>query len=721
MDKEIVQNFDINATNKKQVRLDAKIYSQDIESAVFHLSFSDNGTELNLDDSYIVTILSVFRDSGRKLLVDATIVDGEALFTFDNRLITNWDVVDSYVYLKKGIQTVDVNSFSFKVDVSKIDSVISDIKVYYIEDLEDLKAEYIKKMELINKDHQDFLDAYIDGLPNTEDLKGKAGTIDVIGIEVLEENEEPKVINSGTESSAKLTFQLPIGHQGIQGELNDLHAQTESNTSNIELKANSSDMTSLQSAMNSLQSKVEAFGITPENLVTIKSLLDAIANNASDSEVAELINSVNILTSNISLMSGGDYSPKANKTDLESLQSAVNNQSATISTKANQTDLDNLQTAVTSQGISISSKAEQSDLLITNQNVETAQTTANQAKTDAQTAMTKADEAQANSLPLTGNAVSASKLATPRKLGVSLQSSTYQNFDGATDVTNVGVSGVLPIANGGTGTSDGVINTIAYSWSADGTDGFTTVYPNLNLLNFNSGVTLGKYYGWTADTTSWLPYRAYFKKVKVTPNKQYTISANWSNTSWLNVYAFTNESDTTAVARYGSTGGFGAGSWDSNFVAGYTVSNNMTFTVPANVNYIGISYSSISTDILTLQALLNGKLKLEQGLIATPWMKSASEITINDYPKYVGFSNIIKPNKTYSDYKWLPMGLVSIDSATGLLKPAVMGIDYAQARPIGSVISNSSNSSSGYTTGTWQNIGSEVIGSTTIYYWKRTA
>ena len=88
--------------------------------------------------------------------------------------------------------------------------------------------------------------------------------------------------------------------QVMRSELNDLHAQSDSNTSNIDLKANSSDMTSLQSAMNSLQSKVEAFGITPENLVTIKSLLDAIANNATDSEVAELINSVNILTNNIS-------------------------------------------------------------------------------------------------------------------------------------------------------------------------------------------------------------------------------------------------------------------------------------------------------------------------------------------------------------------------------------------------------------------------------------
>ncbi|MCT0452205.1 hypothetical protein EFL15_12220 [Lactococcus cremoris] len=115
------------------------------------------------------------------------------------------------------------------------------------------------------------------------------------------------------------------------------------------------------------------------------------------------------------------------------------------------------------------------------------------------------------------------------------------------------------------------------------------------------------------------------------------------------------------------------------------------------------------------------RLKLEEGSIATSYMPSSSEVTINDYPKYVGFSNIIKPNKKSSDYKWLPMGLVSIDSATGSLKPAVIGIDCAQAHPVGSVVLNISNSSSGYSTGKWENIGSAVIGSTTIYYWKRTA
>ena len=237
-------------------------------------------------------------------------------------------------------------------------------------------------------------------------------------------------INNNIDDFTKLLLEkMP---QVLRSELSDLHAQTESNKSNVELKANLADMTSLQSAMTELKNEVEAFGISPENLVTIKSLLDAIARNASESEVAELINSVKGLTSNISLMSNGDYSPKANQTDLESLQHTVNDHSATISAKANQTDLDNLQAKVS------------------------------QTESEAKNAMAKATEAQANSLPLNGNAVSASKLATARKLGVNLQSSSFQDFDGTADATNIGVSGVLPIANGGNGNAYGLSTGISY-------------------------------------------------------------------------------------------------------------------------------------------------------------------------------------------------------------------------------------------------------------------
>lgn len=523
-------------------------------------------------------------------------------------------------------------------------------------------------------------------------------------------------VNSKIDDFTKLLLEsMP---QVMRSELNDLHAQSDSNTSNIDLKANLSDMTSLQSAMNSLQNKVEAFGITPENLVTIKSLLDAIANNATDSEVAELINSVNVLTSNISMMSDGDYSPKANKTDLESLQSTVNNQSATISTKANKTDLDNLQTAVTSQGIAISTKAEQSDLLITNQNVTTAQTTANQAKTDAQTAIAKAAASQANSLPLTGNAVSASKLETTRKLGVSLQASTYQNFDGTADVTNVGVSGVLPVANGGTATNDGVINTIAYANSADGADGFTTVYPNLNLLNGTKDFS-----GADWVNVSGVPDDGTFKGLIIKSK-----SSQWNGL--YKPYTVPEDGDYT-FSTYILASADGVNPAMAIRKNGIAIKNTVLSTTMFDMqrfNYVcrDLKKGDIVDGRIDKSGTATGKVsvaghKWEKKSIVTPYMPSSSEVTTADYPKYVGFSNIIKPNKTSSDYKWLPMGLVSIDSATGLLKPATIGVDYAQAHPVGSVVSNGSSTSSGYTTGTWQNIGSAVIGSATVYYWKRIA
>ena len=529
-------------------------------------------------------------------------------------------------------------------------------------------------------------------------------------------------INNNIDDFTKLLLEkMP---QVLRSELNDLHAQTDSNKSNIELKANLADMTSLQSAMTELKNEVEAFGISPENLVTIKSLLDAIASNASESEVVELINSVKVLTSNISLMSNGDYSPKANQTDLESLQHTVNDHSAAISTKANQTDLDNLQATVDKQGVAISTKAEQSELSITNKNVATAQETANKAESEAKNAMAKATEAQANSLPLNGVAVSALKLATPRKLQVNLQSSSFQYFDGTADATNIGVSGVLPIAHGGTSTSDGVINTTAYANSADGTDDFTTVYPNLNLLDGTRDFSghWDRTWGWENDGY----YKGLIVKKQTHPlaggickrftapkDGVYTFSAYVKGSgSTANIYRYVDvynhygvdASDMAPNAFIGNNFDWLRDSFTVTLKAGYSLWSRYEITGPGSDSILWTAGH-----------------KWEEGSTATPWMPSAREVTVADYPKYVGFSNSIKPNKKSSDYTWLPMWLVSIDRATGLLKPAVMGIDYAQAHPVGSVVTNTSSSSSGYSTGTWENIGSAVIGSTTIYYWKRTA
>lgn len=55
---------------------------------------------------------------------------------------------------------------------------------------------------------------------------------------------------------------------------------------------------------------------------------------------------------------------------------------------------------------------------------------------------------------VTGNAGTATKLAQGQNLKVDLTSSEAQLFDGTQAVENIGVSGILPIANGGTGTTD---------------------------------------------------------------------------------------------------------------------------------------------------------------------------------------------------------------------------------------------------------------------------
>lgn len=55
-----------------------------------------------------------------------------------------------------------------------------------------------------------------------------------------------------------------------------------------------------------------------------------------------------------------------------------------------------------------------------------------------------------------GNSTSASKLATARTIQTNLSSTTAGSFDGSKNIT-VGVSGVLPVANGGTGNSNGMM------------------------------------------------------------------------------------------------------------------------------------------------------------------------------------------------------------------------------------------------------------------------
>ena len=272
----------------------------------------------------------------------------------------------------------------------------------------------------------------------------------------------------------------------------------------------------------------------------------------------------------------------------------------------------------------------------------------------------------------------------------------------------------------------------AYANSADGTDRFTTVYPNLNLLKNTRTLTATSNASWwnTLFSSSQIYDSAIKSKTGVsamTISFDVFVPLNAIVGSAISIQLKGQSSQAHGIVETNDYNTIVGQYWHDIEQSDLGKTIRVSFPIQIDTKYKTFDSALADTDSITIRqmkdtsGLVYSKLKIEQCSFATPYMPSASEVTTADYPKYVGFSNIIKPNKKSSDYKWLPMGLVSIDSATGSLKPAVIGIDCAQAHPVGSVVSNNSSLSSGYSTGTWENIGSAVIGSVTVYHWQRTA
>lgn len=169
----------------------------------------------------------------------------------------------------------------------------------------------------------------------------------------------------------------------------------------------------------------------------------------------------------------------------------------------------------------------------------------------------------------------------------------------------------------------------AYANSADGTDGFTTIYPNLNLLSLSS-VKIGQYLNW-ANGLDLLDNakRAVFDYIQVTPNQTYTLSSSW-NGWYISVFGY---SDKTSSAKYILTGG----KMQPITGSGLSESKNVTFTVPSDCNYLRVHIGNDNTNT-SASVVKSVKAKVEPGSTATPYIQSASEATINDYPqyKYVG-------------------------------------------------------------------------------------
>ncbi|WP_285035233.1 fibronectin type III domain-containing protein [Lactococcus petauri] len=193
----------------------------------------------------------------------------------------------------------------------------------------------------------------------------------------------------------------------------------------------------------------------------------------------------------------------------------------------------------------------------------------------------------------------------------------------------------------------------AYANSADGTDGFTTVYPNLNLLdgtrdfsgtwtNSSSWVTDGTYKGLTVKkrTAQW---NGIYKTFTAPKDGTYTFSAYIkSSGNMANIY------------RYVAVNGASPGSVVPNKLIGNNfdwLRDSFQVTLKAgDTIYANYAISGTGTDSI----LWTSGHKWEQGSTATPYMPSSSEVTTADWPKYVGTYVDTNPTSSTdpSKYGW---------------------------------------------------------------------
>ncbi|QRZ32222.1 fibronectin type III domain-containing protein [Lactococcus cremoris] len=199
----------------------------------------------------------------------------------------------------------------------------------------------------------------------------------------------------------------------------------------------------------------------------------------------------------------------------------------------------------------------------------------------------------------------------------------------------------------------------AYAYSADGTDRFTTVYPNLNLLDNSSAKTKDGFFknfdkvengygevtmkGTNAWVTKDIGDGFSINPRNYKPGDKYTMSMDVMFTSW-NLPAGTTIPEFWLGQRYFGGSGKRICSIDlpkdPSKMLNQWIRITQTSTIPpyddpsVNIQSIfTVGFFGPSEGSLTIRVR---KPKQEPGSTATPHMLSASEVTTADWPKYVG-------------------------------------------------------------------------------------
>ena len=200
---------------------------------------------------------------------------------------------------------------------------------------------------------------------------------------------------------------------------------------------------------------------------------------------------------------------------------------------------------------------------------------------------------------------------------------------------------------------DGKYTHTAWAYSSDGADGFTTVYPNLNLLDGTKDFS-----GVWSNTENWTNDGRYKGlDVKKTTkqwagiNKKFTVPKN-------GVYTFSNylksSGNDANVLGYLNING----EYDSRLIPNIPPTNNFDwlikkFSVTLKAGDI-VSAGYYMTGSGSNKSLWTAGHKWEEGSIATPYMPSKSEATSVDFPNYMGQYTDYTPEDSInpSSYTW---------------------------------------------------------------------
>lgn len=196
----------------------------------------------------------------------------------------------------------------------------------------------------------------------------------------------------------------------------------------------------------------------------------------------------------------------------------------------------------------------------------------------------------------------------------------------------------------------------AWAYNSDGTDGFTTVYPNLNLIDGTKDFSgLWEWVdNWTTDGT----YKGLTVKKKTTQwgGIHKTFTAPKDGTYTFSAYVKSSGSNAN-IHRVIQKNGIDY--WDDRFYKSFGnnfdwLRDSFTVTLKAKDTVSGrYEISGSGTDAI----LWTAGHKWEEGPIATPWMPSASEVTTADWPSYMGQYTDYTPEDSInpSSYTWIEL------------------------------------------------------------------